>query len=300
MQQLLDDPVHAVLDLGALLIIEVRQPRVQPAELGRHHVGGHGPQRDDGRGDLSGPSKSDEAGDLTADQGAGVLDLSGAGRIQLSVDQPIEVDQRDAEVGHLRCHISGQRQVDDAEHRRTGQIGRFDGEGAGAGAGDQDVGLGQCSRQVVQRDRAAADGLGEPLGPGQGAVGAADLCPGRRGGPGGQARHGSGADDQHPAAGQITTLGGQQLVGRADQGASGGSDPGLGLHPLTHPDRLLEQGIEHRADGAVGLAEAQRVLDLTEDLVLPHHHRVEAAGHGERVGDRTFVEVDRRTSLALR
>ena len=29
---------------------------------------------------------------------------------------------------------------------------------------------------------------------------------------------------------------------------------GLGLHPLADPDRLLEQGIEHRADGAVALA----------------------------------------------
>ena len=64
----------------------------------------------------------------------------------------------------------------------------------------------------VSGDRPAADGVGEQLGPGQGAVHAGHVGAGRGGGPGGQAGHGPGADDQHPAAGERAALVGQQPV----------------------------------------------------------------------------------------
>ena len=83
MQQLVDDPAYGALDLVALVVIELRQPGLQPAQLGGHHVGGHGAQRDHGRGDLGGPAQAEEVADLGADQLAGVLDLGALSRIEL-------------------------------------------------------------------------------------------------------------------------------------------------------------------------------------------------------------------------
>ena len=150
----------------------------------------------------------------------------------------------------------------------------------------------------MQRDRAAADGLGQSLGPGQGAVGAAELGAGGRGGPGGQTGHGPRADDEHPATGQIAVLGGQQLVRRTDQGAAGDPIPVSVCTRL--PTRIACWNREFSTVPTVPWVwQGQRVLDLPEDLVLPHHHRVEPAGDGERVGDGAFVEVDPTHGLQL-
>ena len=119
-----------------------------------------------------------------------------------------------------------------------------------------DVGRGRArSSSSVERHGAAADRLGQPLGPLQGAVDAGDVRAGRGGRTRGQPGHGAGADDQHPTAGQVAALGGEQLVRRGDQRAAGRADAGLGLDPLADPDGLLEQGVEDGADGALGLAQ---------------------------------------------
>ena len=134
---------------------------------------------------------------------------------------------------------------------------------------------------------------------GQGSVGAADLRARRGGGPGGQTGHGARADHQHPATRELAAILGQQLVRRTDQRAPRAADPGLGLHPLAHPERLLEQGVQDGAHGAVVLAHGQRVLHLAEDLALPDHDRVEPGRHGEGVGDGAFVEVHRAAGLQV-
>src|SRR5690606_41886029 len=41
-QQLVDDTAHGLGDLGALPVVQLRQPPLQPRHLGGHHVGGHG------------------------------------------------------------------------------------------------------------------------------------------------------------------------------------------------------------------------------------------------------------------
>ena len=67
---------------------------------------------------------------------------------------------------------------------------------------------------------------------------------------------------------------------------------GLGVSALADAQRLLEERVERRPDGAVLLAEAQRVAGLAEDLALPEDHRLQAGRDAEEVGHRALVVVD--------
>ena len=64
------------------------------------------------------------------------------------------------------------------------------------------------------------------------------------------------------------------------------------MRALADAQRLLEEDVEGRADGAVLLAEPQRLAGLAEDLALADDHRVEAGGDVEEVGDGALVVVD--------
>ena len=77
-----------------------------------------------------------------------------------------------------------------------------------------------------------------------------------------------------------------------DEGRGGPVDVGLGVGALADAQRLLEEGVEGRADGAELLAEAERVAGLAEDLGLADGHRVEAGRDLEEVGDGAVVVVD--------
>ena len=203
-------------------------------------------------------------------------------------------------LGHVGVDVGGQGQVDHAADRGAGQVVGGEGQGAGAGAADQHVGTwpGRCASSDSGTARpptaAASSWARARVRLTQVTVGA-----GRSRGTDGQPGHGAGPDDQHPLAGQRAALVGEQPVRHADQGASRAADAGLGLHPLADPERLLEQGVERGADGALTLGQRERVLDLAEDLALPDHHRVQAGGDGEGVGHRTLVEVDRAAGLQL-
>ena len=113
-----------------------------------------------------------------------------------------------------------------------------------------------------------------------------------RDGGGGQPGHGAGADDDDPAAGDVAAVAGGPVEGGADQRRRGAVDVGLGAGALADPERLLEQHVEGRADGAELLAEPERVAGLAEDLALADGHRVEPGRDLEQVRDRAVVVVD--------
>ena len=60
---------------------------------------------------------------------------------------------------------------------------------------------------------------------------------------------------------------------------------------LADAERLLEEGVERRADGGLGLRAVQRLADLAEDLALAEDHRVQAGGDREQVRDGGVVVV---------
>ena len=62
-------------------------------------------------------------------------------------------------------------------------------------------------------------------------------------------------------------------------------------HPLGDRERLREELVEHRPDRLELAGVPVGVLHLPEDLRLPEHHRVEAAGDAEQVPHRLFPEV---------
>ena len=105
----------------------------------------------------------------------------------------------------------------------------------------------------------------------------------------GERRHRAGADDDGAGPGDRHRA---ALEGGADERGSGPVDVGLGVGALADAQRLLEEGVERGPDGAVLLADAQRVAGLAEDLALADDHRVEAGGDLEEVGDRALVVVD--------
>ncbi len=93
----------------------------------------------------------------------------------------------------------------------------------------------------------------------------------------------------HAAAGQAVD---GAVERRGDEGGSGAVDAGLGVGTLADAERLLEEGVEGRADRAELLAEAERVTGLAEDLGLADSHRVEAGRDLEEVGHGAVVVVD--------
>jgi hypothetical protein len=61
------------------------------------------------------------------------------------------------------------------------------------------------------------------------------------------------------------------------------ADLGLAAHFLGHRERALEQLVQVRAQRAGLTGGAHRVLQLPQDLRFAEHHRVQAAGHAERM-----------------
>ena len=161
------------------------------------------------------------------------------------------------------------------------------------GAADDDVGVGELGVEVVPRDGADTERGDELVGALDGAVGhrdalggdaAVDECAH------GEARHGAGTGDEESGGGRLGDRAGSVEPGR-DGGRRQAVDAGLGVAALADAQRLLEQRVEHRADGGLGLRAVQGVADLPEDLALAEDHRVQAGGDREEVGDRGVVVV---------
>ena len=85
-QQLVDDASHAALDLFAFMIIKLRQPGLEATQFGGYHVGGHGTQGDNGRGDVGGAAQAEKVGHLFPNEVAGVLDFLGTSNVWLVGD----------------------------------------------------------------------------------------------------------------------------------------------------------------------------------------------------------------------
>ncbi|GAB3797475.1 hypothetical protein GCM10027605_07510 [Micromonospora zhanjiangensis] len=86
-------------------------------------------------------------------------------------------------------------------------------------------------------------------------------------------------------------MAGGDVDGRADHALAGPVDTGLGVRPLADPQRLLHQLVQQPAGGVHLGRRVVRVAELTEDLRLADHHRVESGGHPEGVLDGGAVVV---------
>ena len=103
------------------------------------------------------------------------------------------------------------------------------------------------------------------------------------------AAHLARAQHEHPPAGQASEpFGGQGHRGMRQRGDAPG-DAGFGAGPLARLHRSTEQGLEHRADGALGSGGLPCVAYLAQYLVLADHHGVEPGGHAEQVSHRVGV-----------
>jgi hypothetical protein len=92
---------------------------------------------------------------------------------------------------------------------------------------------------------------------------------------GGERARRAGADDRGP--GPSETVQGPRGHGERlghDRGA-GGIDAGAGVHPLADAQRLLRQLVERAPDGAGQVRRGVGRAQLSEDLRLADHHRVQ-------------------------
>jgi hypothetical protein len=104
-----------------------------------------------------------------------------------------------------------------------------------------------------------------------------------------QAAHRPGAYDERRAARDSA---GDQRQRCADNALPGPVDPGLGVHPLSDPKGLLHQLVQ-KAPGGVGLGRhGIRIPELTQNLCLADHHRVQTGADPKGVAHSLAVVVD--------
>ncbi|MNN05501.1 hypothetical protein D3C81_1182640 [compost metagenome] len=126
--------------------------------------------------------------------------------------------------------------------------------------------------------------LGQPLAALDGAVGHHDLARHLRGEVrGAQLDHLARADEQHALSGNTF----ENPLGEPHGGGGHrhrmGADLGLAAHFLRHGEGALEQLVQVGAQRAGLAGGAHCVLELAQDLRFAKHHRVQPAGHAERV-----------------
>ena len=154
----------------------------------------------------------------------------------------------------------------------------------GVGRGDDDVGLGQLLGQLLEADGAAVEALGQPdravvvaVGDEDGADAAGDQ------GPGDQLGGLAGADDQHPAVGEVAERPPRQLD--RDRGNRDAllADPGLLAGAAAGGEGAAEEAVEDRPGAALDQGQLVGAFDLALDLGLADDHRVEPGGDPQQV-----------------
>ena len=105
-----------------MLVVEAGQPALEPGHLGLDDAGGHGAQRDDGRGQPGLAAGRQERLDLAGDDGADGLDLAaGLGLLEVA-GQVGQGHQGDAgQVGDGRVDVVGQGEVDHGQRPGRGR-----------------------------------------------------------------------------------------------------------------------------------------------------------------------------------
>src|ERR1700683_734027 len=124
------------------------EPAGQPGQLGVHHGGRHGPQRDHGRGDPGGVDRGPVGGQFGLADGphGGHVGVPGRGGVPA---QLVKTDHGHArQAGGFRLDVPRQGQVDQDQRPvpaggGRGDLGAGDDVASGAGAGHHGVGGGQ-------------------------------------------------------------------------------------------------------------------------------------------------------------
>jgi len=69
------------------------------------------------------------------------------------------------------------------------------------------------------------------------------------------------------------------------------ANAGVAVHPLAHPQRRLRKVVQAAPGEAVFDAVTERLPELPANLLVADDHRVQAAGHPERVTHRGVLVV---------
>jgi len=159
------------------------------------------------------------------------------------------------------------------------------------GRAERDVGRGKVGPGFFQRDRLAAEPLGNGARPLVGTIGDerdlhALIAETRRR----ELGHVAGAENQGTAPGEIA----EDLPRYLDRGGRGGgrshAQPRLRANARAHVQRGLKQPVEHRA--GLGARNLPRLSDLSLDLRFTEDHGIESGRHAIQVADGIAVAGD--------
>jgi hypothetical protein len=170
------------------------------------------------------------------------------------------------------------------------EVGGRDDALAGGGARQHDVGGRERRHQLVEADSPTPDVLGQAqpaLGRAVGDDDVGDAGPVESGGD--ADAHLAGSHDEHPPAGEAAEPIGDHFDGGVADRRRAAADRGLGAGPLAGAHGVAEQQVERRPHRPLVLGHLPRAADLTEDLALADHRRVQPGGDLEEVPGRGVV-----------
>ncbi len=219
--------------------------------------------------------------------------------------QRVHVEQRDAPQGaDLWVDVAWYAEVDHQERRvHRHEVGRSQHVRLGGDGAEDDVGLGQLGRDVVERDGSHGAGArghlaNEVLGSRQRAVDHDDRARGvglgdlRQGAAHTETHVACAHDDDARAAQPGAVLAPGDRHGGVGERRRALGDGGLGAHPLAGLQRVAEERGKHGPARALLLAALEGATHLSHHLGLAGHDGLEARRHREQVGGDVVVEAN--------
>jgi hypothetical protein len=198
------------------------------------------------------------------------------------------------QVGNRWVHIPGHGDVDE----KNGPMpSRLLGRGhhlvcddvAGLGCGRQhDVDVFQQVRQFRKLATGTPEGFGELHGSVQGSVGHQEVGAFFHKMAGRQFAHVASSHQHTVQSGQIAKNLARQFHCRVAHAHRRFGDPGFRTHPLGHGKRPVKAAIQIGAGGLFGGGLEKRLLDLSQDLGLAHHQRIQGSTHPEEMAQGVF------------